>query len=66
MGVMLFVLKSAKKVSMLNKKKKKNPELPPKPVEKILSQKSFFDVKVNIFLNQFNKNSIIVLYVLMG
>lgn len=64
MGVMLFVLKSAKKVSMLNKKK--NPELPFKPVEKILSQKSFFDVKVNIFLNQFIKNSIIVLNVLMG
>lgn len=62
---MLFVLKSAKKVSMLNKKKK-NPEPPFKPAEKILSQKSFFDVKVNIFLNQFNKNSIIVLYVLMG
>lgn len=65
MGVMLFVLKSAKKVSMLNQKKKP-PELPLKPAEKILSQKSFFDVKVNIFFNQFIKNSIIVLNVLMG
>lgn len=61
---MLFVLKSAKKVSMLNQKK--TPELPLKPAEKILSQKSFFDVKVNIFFNQFIKNSIIVLNVLMG